>query len=531
MIKKGIALLILAALLISALTGCGAAAETSSVAANKTSSAAASTASTASETSSAPKEMQTIKIFGSFWPEEQNEVTLYFLEQAELANSVKLELEVPPQASYAEKLQIMLVGGNYPDVVNFSSHTDKLFIQGVNDGLFVPITEQIKNAPNLLAHTYDITWEAVKTKQTEDIYMIPRTTVVRSDGLCLRQDWLDKLGIKLPADAIISKEEFFDIMKQFTENDPDGNNKKDTYGILPSPPADGYLYPISVASFGDLGWQASTGKYKYMSPALEIGNASYKAALEFTSSLWTAGYIHPDWPILKAGDDGTKLFAGEVGSITAFAGHIANREIETQKINPDAKMTYLAGIKNSEGKLIGSSISAGIWGGWAITNVCKDPQRVVDTYDWMLSDEGWRIINYGKLDVTYTLNGDTPAVIPDKYKELKFNSWGSIFMRRSDDPTFFLDLSLPQAQLDQTKAWIQTAMDAVVFAKDMGFKPEITNDAAYTEADNKRKEVVSKIIMGALPIEEYDKILEAWYAKGGETFVQQMNEYISSKEK
>lgn len=529
MFKKGLALILFSAMVLSMMAGCSPA-EKPKDDVSSTSPSGTTASSTTESKGEAPKGEVKIKIFGSFWPAEQNEVTKYFLEQAETANNVKLELEVPPVASYAEKLQIMLAGGNYPDVVNFSAHTDKMFHEGVNNGLFVPITEQVKNAENLQAHTYDVTWEAVKTKQTEDIYMIPRTTVVRNDGYALRQDWLDKLNIKLPEDLVITTDEFFDIMKQFTENDPDGNGKKDTYGIVPGAPADGYVSVIAANAFGCLGWQESKGgEYKYMEPIYEIGNASFKASLEYTAKMWSAGYIHADWPILKGSDHETKLYAGEAGCGGAFAGHVSLRETETKKLNPNAKMTYLAGLKNSDGKLLAASSSAGIWGGWAVTKECKEPQRVVDVYDWMLSDEGWRIINYGKPDVTYKMEGDKPVVIPEAYKELKINSWGQIFVRRCDDPTFFLDLSLPQADLDKTSSWIKTSMDTVTFAQDMGFRPAIASDAAFIEAENKRKEVISKIIMGALPITEYDKTLENWYAKGGKTYVEQMNEYIASQ--
>lgn len=81
-----------------------------------------------------------------------------------------------------------------------------------------------------------------------------------------------------------------------------------------------------------------------------------------------------------------------------------------------------------------------------------------------------------------------------------------------------------------TSEWIQTSMDTVIFSKDMGFRPAIADDAAFIEAENKRKEVMTKIIMGELPVDEYDNALTDWYAKGGQTYVEQMNEYIASKE-
>src|SRR5690606_7099573 len=43
----------------------------------------------------------------------------------------------------------------------------------------------------------------------------------------VRQEWLDKLNLKVPTNY----EEMVNVMKAFVENDPDGNGKKDTFGM------------------------------------------------------------------------------------------------------------------------------------------------------------------------------------------------------------------------------------------------------------------------------------------------------------
>ena len=52
-------------------------------------------------------------------------------------------------------------------------------------------------------------------------------TIVRNEGILIRKDWLDKLGLKVPK----TTDEFFEVMKAFTFKDPDGNGKNDTYGL------------------------------------------------------------------------------------------------------------------------------------------------------------------------------------------------------------------------------------------------------------------------------------------------------------
>ena len=39
---------------------------------------------------------------------------------------------------------------------------------------------------------------------------------------------------------------------------------------------------------------------------------------------------------------------------------------------------------------------------------------------------------------------------------------------------------------------------------------------------------ISKIVVGELPVDEWDAILDGWYDAGGETYVEQMRAYIES---
>lgn len=91
-------------------------------------------------------------------------------------------------------------------------------------------------------------------------------------------------------------------------------------------------------------------------------------------------------------------------------------------------------------------------------------------------------------------------------------------------------MSLPDNELKEVRGWLNTAVDAVRFSKNYGKKPEISTDTTFVEAENKRKETVTKIIMGAISVDEYETVLQEWYEKGGKTYVEQMNKIISDME-
>ena len=59
------------------------------------------------------------------------------------------------------------------------------------------------------------------------LYGIYREPPLSRQGIVIRKDWLDNLGLKMPETV----EDLYDIAKAFTEQDPDQNGKDDTIGL------------------------------------------------------------------------------------------------------------------------------------------------------------------------------------------------------------------------------------------------------------------------------------------------------------
>ena len=102
--------------------------------------------------------------------------------RVEKANNVKIELEIPPSTNYDERLQIMLAGGDYPEVVLFPSEGSKILLDAVKNGVLIPLNQYLEKAPNLIKYSYDISWDSLKLAGDDNIYGIPRTSIARADG-------------------------------------------------------------------------------------------------------------------------------------------------------------------------------------------------------------------------------------------------------------------------------------------------------------------------------------------------------------
>lgn len=484
----------------------------------------AETKSSAESSGSESEEPVEIRLFVQYDSSTEVRSSKYMVEQMEKDLNIKLVREEVPVSAYSERLQLAMADGDYPDAFVFDSHSDPLLLSAIDNGIIIPVNDLIKDKENLQKYIAEETYEAAKVKNDDNIYLIPRCSVARMDGYMVRKDWMENLGITVDEDAAMTKEGFLDMLEKMTTGDPDGNGKDDTYGYI-YPVVSGMMDVTFPGAFDCLGWQESDGDYAYMDPQYEIGNENYKEALEYSQKVYQ--YSHPDSAVTT--DQDALIYAGEVGAKPGFAGHVDGREQKLKEVNPEGSLTYVSGIRNDEGELHNVIGYPGIWGGVAITSACEHPEKVAEMMDWILSDKGWEYTLYGEPGYTYNKNDDgTIEIITDTYKEEYLQRGLGNLARRQEDINFFIDMSMDDEKIEELNGWLNTALNGGVLCLSNGKTPSIVNDTEFVEAENKRKEVRTKIIMGAMDVSEYDAVLEEWYERGGKEYVEEMNEIIAN---
>jgi putative aldouronate transport system substrate-binding protein len=155
---------------------------------------------------------------------------------------------------------------------------DKLFSEMPNRTKLLPIDATTKNYCSFQGHQYAIPSAAV---------------VTGNEGVVIRKDWLDKLGLQVPK----TTEDFLNVMKAFTFKDPDGDGKNDTYGwgayleLSNANDGLGTRFDPLMGAFGVPGtWNLSSAN-----PGLNVLNPAYFDALKFIRSMIDAKVIDPNW--------------------------------------------------------------------------------------------------------------------------------------------------------------------------------------------------------------------------------------------
>lgn len=204
---------------------------------------------------------------------------------------------------YSRKLGVSLASGDIPDIVRVNASQLRVLS---NAGLIQDLSEVYDQYATPLTRKV-LSEEGAGPFETATLdgklMAIPETnsSIEGAMFLWIRTDWLERLGLKPPQ----TMAEVLAISKAFTEQDPDGNGKHDTYGLA----ATKYLWdPV----MGLTGFMAGYGAYPGIWIKDKTGKLVYggiqpevKHALQVLQDLYRTGQIDREFAFkdgVKASD-------------------------------------------------------------------------------------------------------------------------------------------------------------------------------------------------------------------------------------
>ncbi|REE94579.1 ABC-type glycerol-3-phosphate transport system substrate-binding protein [Paenibacillus taihuensis] len=296
-----------------------------------------------------------------------------------------------------QKFKVQLAGGDLPDIIQVPNKNIKELIEGNN---IIPLDELVKtNGPNIMKPVYEKSLAYIRkfwSDNTNKLYMIPVQIGSSSFGFeqqigfNVRWDYYKELGYP----KITSMDDMINVLAEMVERHGTTSDGKKVYG---------------VSMWNDWG---SGGTWGLRSMGLITGNGLFNVntgqlANEYTepdkSGIWDTAYfmfkaqqrgiLDPDAftakynDIVAKGSEGTLL-----SSIATWPFYAANAELLGE--GPDKGFVTIPlewGFTN-----IGGTTIAG-WNdrAWAISSNCKDPQRAMDLINFLVSEEGSRLIESG----------------------------------------------------------------------------------------------------------------------------------------
>ncbi len=452
------------------------------------------------------------------------------LKEFERRTNTKLSITEAPSGQGKEKLNLLVASGEVPDIIRIDSNLNLVNMHGTQ-GALQPLDEIMdKYMPNMKKAVNNDAWTKIKASDNK-IYAAPNIRDTGYSTFFIRQDWLDKLNMKAPKNL----DEYYEVLKAFTEKDPDGNGKADTIGT--SMIENMLWFELISGPFGlpQFEWVTNEDGSLIHSSV----HPKMKEALAFGIKLYKDGVMSREFATMKRAQFDENLYNNRYGAVISTTSGIVKAETNLKKKIPEAKyvavdMPVAPGIK--KGITAVSSVIEGTDGKsftsyTAISKNTKNLEKVAKFLDAFYTEEMSTLQTFGIEGVHYTMDGKTPKFKP----ELSGTGTGEARTKEG-----LWDGYLIGGILDQkTYGWPQVNdADAIKYMnasvenslpKKVFFSTP-SGDANGPEIDKTQKEYFTKILMGGISLEDgWNQWVKEFDRLGGNKWTKEVNDIYKTR--
>ncbi|WP_307327281.1 extracellular solute-binding protein [Evansella vedderi] len=332
-----------------------------------------------------------------FAAQDWNNLMLW--EEYEKKSNIKVNWETVTTEVLAERRNLKLASGDYPEIMFASALSRTDLAQYGNQGTFIALNELIDlYAPNFkkIMEEYPIVEKGI-TMPDGNIYGFPAIFDPDFKGLhigtpWINKEWLENLELEEPK----TLEELYEVLTAFKEQDPNGSGKDDVipWGGVSINGVINYLrgaFELNNRGVANLhiDQDPQTGNVRFI-PTTD----NYKQLLEYVNKLYSEGLIDQEIFTIAYHEFTSKGTQGIYGVINGIdPGTLMNLE-------GYVGLPVLEGIN---GKRLNTAIGSplGNIGMFVITDKAKNPEAMVRWIDYFYGDEGAKNFFLGFEGITY----------------------------------------------------------------------------------------------------------------------------------
>ena len=343
---------------------------------------------------------------------DSNRITKMIEEQC----NVDLKFEFLPATTPGDKLSIMISAGDkLPDIINFMLSDEEVY-KYAQAGAIIPLNEYYQNcSANVvkIAEEYpDFSIMESITSPDGNIYAVPKLTKAYHDEVkykyWINKKWLDKLGLPMPT----TTEEFYNTLKAFKNDDPNGNGKKDEYPLVGGTGWSQDVTKNLMNAFvfegeGDL-FMVKDGKVttSYLQP-------EWREGLRYMNKLVSEGLMDP----ISFTQDDAQLRAMVDNKEECIVGAFAFSSITLMNVNENpwlADYVTLPPLKGPEGVQLASYTQTIPRQQWFVTADCKNPELAFRVGDYLFNEDLLLDARFGEENVDWRLpKSDEPCTMAE----------------------------------------------------------------------------------------------------------------------
>ena len=344
-------------------------------------------------------------------------------------------LVLPGWTDGRSKISMLMAGNEMPDMIWWWG-MDNEFLQWKEADMLVDVSEYMNTYTNIRDYYNKMNPNTLfyATEDDGSIYRIPGDVSEPScECLWIRQDWLDALEKDVPETI----EELEEVMRAFTEDDPDGNGLDDTYGLG----GDGYDFRTFwpwFQGYDNAHWDRfmvdSNGDVVY-APVTD----DTKNAMESIAKLYKNGWVTPN--ITQDTDRDEEMANGGFGVAYTWCNYInpdAQPMVSFKAANPEGNWVPIPMVAGPNGNPQDNPANSQAWCYFAITKTAADPERLFAMYDDMCSMENYIARRYGTEGEEYTIENGVynsiiaPASEDDNAQNIGLELFHNLFNRKDE---------------------------------------------------------------------------------------------------
>ncbi|ART78185.1 ABC transporter substrate-binding protein [Sutcliffiella horikoshii] len=438
-----------------------------------------------------------------------NPVSVKYFDELEKAlekdKDIKVNFELVdlPQGNYAEKLTLLLYGGDIPDMIYFQGGDQSLTQQGLLEDLtpYIEESEYLKDALS-----------PYNQKRLENYPYLLWIKPLSAKTPVIRKDWFEQMETseKLMADPTV--ENYHAFFKELVEKKPGGSTPN--YAVTVAGDLEEINFTFNMAFGISQSWlEKSDGTYEYYKVS-----KNEKEKIAYYQKLYEDGLLDPQF-VTKQWDTKEKAFYdGEAAVVSGTAGKVI--DIYNGKMKQ---------VNGDEAELVVLPPAKGIDQGFGVTDVTKESRGVAissqsehkelvfDILDYLASPEGQKLDRLGFEGEHYNVK-DGEIEVTEKY----YGEWYARFWEPTE-LTFDQPLKTPLLSGPATES---QEMTIEYFKEDNSFILPEEYVANWDAMENLYREYTTDIITGKRPIDDFDKFVDAWMEAGGTQITEYANKTI-----
>ena len=478
----------------------------------------------------------------------------------EFKDTLNIDLKVAFTAdgasgAFENQVNLALASGDLPDVLRISSY--RIFEQGARAGLWADLSQRYDEYADdwmkMIKQKYPTAFEFATIDGK--LYGVPPLNDNRQFAslLWIRDDWLQNLNLKAP----VTIDELIETARAFTFNDPDGNGRKDTYGLalqnmLVDPSfahLSGFFSAFGVPAYGHVSFYRDAGgkvTFSYLDPRI-------KDALEILARMYQEGLIDPEFTVKDVNKLAEDLSTGRVGmeyglqwnTWWGFNSLFSNSGVKAHPY-PIPAVPGIAPALGHESNMASGEITVisakhrnpeALIKMFNLHNTLVNPFMSDETYAKYDADEQWRLTpaminepqepNYQPLLQAALEKGSPegmPANLIARYNQITdfnrgintnadaYGLWGQYSLEGS--MYIIMNSYIP-------KGWLKESLLGPVWPQSL-----IDNNAALQKIT---VQAFTEIITGTKPVSAFDQYVQDWLRAGGQQVLEDLDKLYPAK--